>query len=107
MHASENNADLVSMKPGTSAPAGQPGDWRQSKWLAPAELLVVALIFVADAHHLIYFSKTPRHGEPLLGWEPCALNLSSVSLMLKPAASGISACWAAEELTAAGNMSNW
>ncbi|HTS59376.1 MAG TPA: hypothetical protein VMH03_17670, partial [Terriglobales bacterium] len=60
MNAPENNDDVVSMKQRTSArPAGQPGDWRQSKWLALAELLVVALIFVADAHHLIYFSKTP------------------------------------------------
>jgi uncharacterized protein len=67
VHASENNADLVSTKPGTSAwQAGQPGDWRQSKWLAVVELLVVALIFVADAHHLIYFSKTPYL--LLFGW---------------------------------------
>lgn len=36
-----------------------PNDWRHSKWLILAELLVVALIFVADAHHLIPFSKTP------------------------------------------------
>ena len=35
------------------------GNWRQSKWLAIAELVVVALIFVADARHLIPFSKTP------------------------------------------------
>lgn len=34
-------------------------DWRQSKWLAVAELIVVALIFVADARHYIPFSKTP------------------------------------------------
>ncbi len=34
-------------------------NWRQSKWLAAAELVVVALIFVADARHLIFFSKTP------------------------------------------------
>jgi len=34
-------------------------DWRQSKWLAAAELGVVALIFVADARHLIFISKTP------------------------------------------------
>jgi len=33
--------------------------WRDSKWLIVTELLVVALIFVADAHHLIWFSKTP------------------------------------------------
>ncbi len=34
-------------------------DWRESKWLAIAELVVVALIFVADFKHLIPFSKTP------------------------------------------------
>ncbi len=33
--------------------------WKQSKWLIPAELLVVALIFVADARGHIVFSKTP------------------------------------------------
>jgi len=40
--------------------------WRQSKWLALAELAIVALIFVADNHHLIYVSKTPYL--LLLGW---------------------------------------
>jgi len=35
------------------------GGWRQSRWLAVGELLVVVLIFVADARHLIFFSKTP------------------------------------------------
>src|ERR1700686_382287 len=34
-------------------------NWRQSKWLAVGELVVVALIFVADFKHLIFFSKTP------------------------------------------------
>src|SRR5208283_4173827 len=34
-------------------------NWRQSKWLAVGELMVVALIFVADFKHLIFFSKTP------------------------------------------------
>ena len=34
-------------------------DWRQNKWLVPFELLVVALIFLADAKGLIPFSKTP------------------------------------------------
>ncbi len=34
-------------------------DWRQGKWLAIAELIVVALVFVADFRHLIPFSKTP------------------------------------------------
>jgi uncharacterized protein len=46
---------------------GEPAtDWRQSKWLALAEFVVVALIFIADAHHLIYGSKTPYL--VLLGW---------------------------------------
>jgi uncharacterized protein len=40
--------------------------WRQSKWLAIAELVVVILIFVADARHLIPVSKTPFL--LLLGW---------------------------------------
>jgi membrane protease YdiL (CAAX protease family) len=34
-------------------------NWRQSKWLAVGELVVVVLIFVADFKHLIFFSKTP------------------------------------------------
>jgi len=32
---------------------------RHSKWLIPVELAMVALVFVADAHHLIPVSKTP------------------------------------------------
>jgi uncharacterized protein len=35
------------------------GNWRASKSLIIVELLVVALIFVADFRHLIPFSKTP------------------------------------------------
>jgi CAAX protease family protein len=46
---------------GTSA-----ANWRQSKWLAIAELVVVALIFWADFRHLIFFSKTPYL--LLFGW---------------------------------------
>jgi membrane protease YdiL (CAAX protease family) len=34
-------------------------NWRHSKWLAVGEVVVVALIFIADARHLIPFSKTP------------------------------------------------
>ena len=45
---------------------GAPKDWRQSKWLALVELAIVVLIFVADNHHLLYFSKTPYL--LLLGW---------------------------------------
>jgi len=51
---------------GSSAASGgmkdglqQDRDWRQSPWLAIAEFLIVVLIFVADARHLIPFSKTP------------------------------------------------
>src|SRR5271154_6395047 len=33
--------------------------WRNSQWLAFAEFAVVALVFVADFHHLIPLSKTP------------------------------------------------
>jgi len=42
-----------------SAHPGKEPDWRQSKWLALAELGVVALFFWADFRHLIFFSKTP------------------------------------------------
>ena len=40
--------------------------WRDSKWLALVEFLIVALIFYADYRHLIIFSKTPEL--LLLGW---------------------------------------
>ena len=40
--------------------------WRHSKWLILVELAMVALVFVADAHHLIPVSKTPFL--LLLGW---------------------------------------
>jgi membrane protease YdiL (CAAX protease family) len=33
--------------------------WRQSKWLAALDFALVAGIFIADQHHLIFFSKTP------------------------------------------------
>lgn len=33
--------------------------WRHSKWLIVLELAIVALVFVADAHHLVPVSKTP------------------------------------------------
>jgi membrane protease YdiL (CAAX protease family) len=50
-----------------ASPKGEVGaTWRQSKWLALGELLLVALIFVADARHHIYFSKTPYL--LILGW---------------------------------------
>jgi CAAX protease family protein len=39
--------------------SGQERGWRQSKWLILVELLVVILIFVADALHFIPLSKTP------------------------------------------------
>lgn len=41
-------------------------DWRDSWFLAFIEFALVALLFVADAHHLIPLSKTPEL--VLLGW---------------------------------------
>ena len=43
----------------SAASEHQSGNWRQSKWLIVTELIVVALIFLADAHRLIPVSKTP------------------------------------------------
>jgi membrane protease YdiL (CAAX protease family) len=41
-------------------------EWRQSNWLAFVEFAIVALIFVADAKHIVPISKTPFL--LLLGW---------------------------------------
>jgi membrane protease YdiL (CAAX protease family) len=49
--------------------------WRQSKWLIFFELAVVVLIFIADAKHLIPFSKTPF----LLAFGWISLRLRKVS----------------------------
>jgi membrane protease YdiL (CAAX protease family) len=48
-------------QPGTAA-----ANWRQSKWLAVGELVIVALVFWADFRHLIFLSKTPYL--LLFGW---------------------------------------
>jgi len=40
--------------------------WRENKWIAVFELVLVASIFVADARHLIPLSKTPAL--LILGW---------------------------------------
>jgi len=53
-------------EPASREPESHAADWRQSKWLALGELLVVVLIFVADASDLIPFSKTPFL--LVLGW---------------------------------------
>jgi CAAX protease family protein len=47
-------------------PGNRAANWRQSKWLAVGELVVVGLIFWADFRHLIFFSKTPYL--LLFGW---------------------------------------
>jgi uncharacterized protein len=49
--------------------------WRESKWLALVEFLIVGLIFVADTKHLIPLSKTPFL--LFLGW--ISLRLRRVS----------------------------
>jgi CAAX protease family protein len=46
--------------------AASPKTWRESKWLAFIEFLLVALIFYADYRGVIPFSKTPEL--LLLGW---------------------------------------
>jgi len=50
----------------STASASAAADWRRSKWLILVELTAVALIFVADYHHLIPVSKTPFL--LMLGW---------------------------------------
>jgi membrane protease YdiL (CAAX protease family) len=47
-------------------PGNDAANWRQSKWLAVGELVVVGLIFWADFRHHIRFSKTPYL--LLFGW---------------------------------------
>jgi uncharacterized protein len=54
-----NDGPGTALRGAPSSPREEHGDWGQSKWLAMAEFVVVALIFVADAKHLIPFSKTP------------------------------------------------
>ena len=57
--SAENAAEAVVSPKSAGSGGGQVAGWRQSKWLAVAELAVVVLIYIADAHHLIFFSKTP------------------------------------------------
>jgi uncharacterized protein len=55
----DNAAGTVPPERVRTEPSNGAANWRQSKWLAVAELVVVALIFYADFKHLIFFSKTP------------------------------------------------
>jgi len=61
MTQSANHAESGStiQKDTSLGPENAAPNWRQSKWLAVGELVVVALIFVADERHLIPVSKTP------------------------------------------------
>jgi membrane protease YdiL (CAAX protease family) len=58
-----------------SSPISGMAPWRQqlrqSRLLITLELVLVAAVFVADEHHLIYFSKTPYL--LALGWSSMAL----------------------------------
>jgi len=60
MSGSTNDGDAGTavQESARSEPGNGAANWRQSKWLAVGELAVVALIFVADFKHLIFFSKT-------------------------------------------------
>jgi CAAX protease family protein len=61
---SKDQADTNVARPrGTAEPLA---NWRNSKWLALVEFLLVALIFYADHRKLIPISKTPEL--LLLGW---------------------------------------
>jgi uncharacterized protein len=64
----ENNgrAAITMPEAADSSPANPPRSWRESNWLVIGELVVVALIFVADQRNLIPLSKTPFL--LLLGW---------------------------------------
>jgi hypothetical protein len=57
---------MAAPEAGHFEPGNGKANWRQSKWLAVGELVVVALVFVADFKHLIFFSKTPYL--LLFGW---------------------------------------
>lgn len=61
MTQSTNRAESGATIPesASSGPESAAPNWRQSKWLVLGELVIVALIFVADARHLIPLSKTP------------------------------------------------
>src|SRR5271168_4455597 len=61
MNRLTNGEDSATAAPEAShsQPEKRASGWRGSKWLAVAELVVVALIFYADFKHLIFFSKTP------------------------------------------------
>jgi membrane protease YdiL (CAAX protease family) len=59
-------SEMAAQEGAHSEAGNRAANWRQSKWLAVGELVVVALIFVADFRHLIPFSKTPVL--LLLGW---------------------------------------
>jgi len=60
------NSRVAAQEAAPAEPLSRTANWRQSKWLAVGELVVVALIFVADFKHLIFFSKTPYL--LLFGW---------------------------------------
>jgi membrane protease YdiL (CAAX protease family) len=59
-----------SERPAQESRPAEPGNgganWRQTKWLAVGELIVVVLIYLADFKHLLFFSKTPYL--LLFGW---------------------------------------
>jgi len=63
---SQSDATTVTSNTRQSNSIRHSANWRDSKWMALAEFVVVALIFLADHRHWIPLSKTPFF--LLLGW---------------------------------------
>lgn len=68
MSESDKVGAIAAIGQGSTQPEGDgvPRSWRDSKWHAIVEFLIVGLIFYADYRGVIPFSKTPEL--LLLGW---------------------------------------
>jgi hypothetical protein len=62
-----------------------PGPWRNSRWLAVGEPMLVVLLVVADIHRLIPLSKTPFY--LVLGWASLRLRGRGGTAWASPAPS--------------------
>src|SRR5579863_6779163 len=55
----DSGASSLALQENVPSAPSNGANWRQSKWLMIAELIVVGLFFWADFRHLIFFSETP------------------------------------------------